>query len=200
VDAIGEARLGAAAYAMSSESARADDPAVSASAGLAGPDPALVGTIVHRLFQASQAVADPDASWLADRARALLSGLEGEAAPDAVEVVSAAVEAFLQLRRREAVAEVLDGATCHYELPFSLRVHPVGEPGTGREPVVVRGSIDCLAQRPDGTITVLELKTGRRQNWHAIQLNLYVRAARSLFPGHAVDGRLIYLDAEPPKH
>jgi ATP-dependent helicase/nuclease subunit A len=209
VDAIGERRLGAAAFAMLGESKDADSPASGASAEPAGPDPALVGTIVHRLFQASQSIADPDAAWLAARARALLAGREIGAASDAVQIVAASVQAFLRLRRHEAVAGVLHGATCHYELPFSLRVQAVAEPGPDRdagpgpnressiEPVVVRGSIDCLAQRPDGTIVVLELKTGRRQVWHAAQLDLYLRAARCLFPGHPVDGRLIYLEGEP---
>jgi hypothetical protein len=45
-------------------------------------------------------------------------------------------------------------------------------------------------------MTVLELKTGRRRDWHERQLDLYVRAARCLFPGVAVDGRLVYLDDE----
>ena len=85
---------------------------------------------------------------------------------------------------------------CEYELPFSLRLATAGEGGTPGPPVVVRGSIDCLARRPDGTITVLELKTGRRRDWHQHQLDLYVRAARCLFPGVAVSGRLVYLDED----
>jgi hypothetical protein len=41
--------------------------------------------------------------------------------------------------------------------------------------------------------------TGRRRDWHQHQLDLYVRAARCLFPGLAVEGRLVYLgEGESP--
>ena len=41
---------------------------------------------------------------------------------------------------------------------------------------------------------MLELKTGRRRDWHRQQLDLYVRAARCLFPEATIEGRLVYLD------
>ncbi|HEX7486875.1 MAG TPA: UvrD-helicase domain-containing protein [Vicinamibacterales bacterium] len=193
-DAIGDRRVGAAAYAMSMASGDRDDTSDATLTQPVGPDPALVGTVVHRLFQASQGTTDPDESWLADRARTFIAGREDGVESDPADVVAAAVDAFLRLRRRPDVSSVMDGATCHYELPFSLRIQPSDGTGTLREATVVRGSIDCLAQRRDGTVTVLELKTGRRQPWHDVQLAVYVRAARSLFPGLSVEGRLIYSD------
>jgi len=195
VDAVGEPRIGAAAFAMSSTPGSGPDAGADASASPDGPDPALVGTVVHRLFQASHGREDPDERWLAERARALLDGREEVTAMNRGDVVAAAVEAFLRLRRRPDVSGVLDGAACEYELPFSMRLQPPASGGAERPAVVVRGSIDCLAQGPDGTVTVVELKTGRRQAWHEAQLGLYVRAARGLFPGLTVGGRLIYLDA-----
>ena len=49
---------------------------------------------------------------------------------------------------------LLAAGTCYFEVPFSLR-SPDGRPGD-----VVRGVIDCLVVRPDGSATVLEFKTG----------------------------------------
>jgi hypothetical protein len=57
---------------------------------------------------------------------------------------------------------------------------------------VIRGSIDCLI-RSAGQIQVLEFKTGSTVPEHEIQRDVYVRAARSMFPGLPVEGHLIYL-------
>jgi ATP-dependent exoDNAse (exonuclease V) beta subunit len=194
LDQGGEPRIAAASFARSLVSGRGDGHAAVPAAEPAGPDPALVGTLVHRLFQASHGAVEPDDSWLAARARSLVCARDEGAAPDEIAaVVAAAVEAFSRLRSRDDVTGILDGATCEYELPFSMRLQPEDGQGTDRTPIVVRGSIDCLAQRPDGTIVVVELKTGRPRDWHAAQLDLYVRAARSVCPGRPVEGRLIYL-------
>jgi ATP-dependent exoDNAse (exonuclease V) beta subunit len=192
-DTIGDRHVAAAAYARSLAPGFRAKPGGSADEP-AGVDPAMVGTIVHRLFQVSGRDARPDAGWLAERARAFVIGRNAPIGAAGAEIVDAAVEAFLHLRRRTEVASLLDDAECEYELPFSLRPAASGGSGTAGPPVVVRGSIDCLARRADGTATVLELKTGRRRDWHQHQLDLYVRAARCLFPGLTVDGRLVYLD------
>jgi ATP-dependent helicase/nuclease subunit A len=194
-DLVGGRHVAAAAYARSMVSGFVEDPGAPVGAQT-GPDPALVGTIVHRLFQASRLTADPDARWLTERAGALVAGREEAGGSSRADVSAAAVEAFLRLRRRADIARVIDEAACEYEVPFSLRLQPPGGQGADGQPVVVRGSIDCLARHPDATITVLELKTGRRHAWHHHQLDLYVRAARSLFPGVTVDGRLVYLDED----
>ena len=90
------------------------------------------------------------------------------------------------MRQRAEVSSLLDRARVLTEVPFSMRV----DSGDRRE--IVRGAIDCLAVGPDGSVTVLEYKTGRPRPVHRAQLDLYVRAARSLFPEVRVDGRLIY--------
>ena len=97
-----------------------------------------------------------------------------------------------------------------YEVPFSMEIHPGGGSGAPsaesaapsaewaapsaerRTPIIVRGSIDCLIQKPDGSITVVEFKTGRPRPSHERQLGLYVAAARMCFPDTMVDGTLIY--------
>jgi hypothetical protein len=198
IDTIGDRHVGAAAYARSLTPGFAEEPGVPAD-GPAGLDPALVGTIVHRLFQVSRHEASSDAGWLAERTRAFVAGRDDATGANSAEAVAAAVEAFLRLRRRTDVASLVDDAVCEYEMPFSLRLAAPGGGGTTGPPVVVRGSIDCVARRHDGTITVLELKTGRRREWHQHQLDLYVRATRCLFPDAAVEGRLVYLeDGESP--
>ncbi|MGH6944705.1 MAG: PD-(D/E)XK nuclease family protein, partial [Geminicoccaceae bacterium] len=62
-----------------------------------------------------------------------------------------------------------------------------------RAPATLRGTIDCLIQRPDGSVMVVEFKTGRPRPSHERQLGIYVAAARACFPDSAIDGRLIYL-------
>ena len=199
VDATGDLRVGAAAHAMSAaggDEGGAEPGAEAPTEALSG-DPALVGTVVHRLFEASHGLPALDRPELIDRASAFLAGRGDVPETLRSEIVEAAVAAFLDLRQRQDVAEVIDDATCHYEVPFSLRLDPAAAPGAVGGAVIVRGSIDCLAEQPDGRVVVVEFKTGRRHGWHAAQLDLYVRAARALFPGRPVERRLIYADAGP---
>jgi ATP-dependent helicase/nuclease subunit A len=196
-DAVSSRHVPAAVHAMSMASAPEGEERDGAPAGeSAGPDRALVGTLVHRLFQASQAMADLDRRWLNDRARSLLAGREVGSGSDRDSIVTAAVEAFLRLRSRPDLSRVIEEGVCEYELPFSLRLPSPGGEGADPRPIVVRGSIDCLARQSDGTISVVELKTGRRRAWHQCQLDLYVRVARTLFPGLGVEGRLVYLNED----
>jgi hypothetical protein len=197
-DAIGARHMPAAVCAMSMASppgAEAGEAGASARES-AGPDRALVGTLVHRLFQASKDIAEPDGDWLRERASALLAGRVESAGGDNGGIAAAAVEAFRRLRRRADLSRIIDRADCEYELPFSLRLPPLAGPDADARPIVVRGSIDCLARQRDGTIAVVELKTGRPHAWHQCQLDLYVRAARGLYPGATIEGRLVYTDED----
>jgi hypothetical protein len=56
---------------------------------------------------------------------------------------------------------------------------------------VVRGVIDALVVGPAG-VTVIEIKTGAPADWHQAQLDLYVDAARALFPGEPVEGLIVH--------
>jgi ATP-dependent exoDNAse (exonuclease V) beta subunit len=134
---------------------------------------------------------------LVDRASAFLAGRGDVPETMRSEIVEAAVAAFLDLRQRQEVTEVIDEATCHYEVPFSLRLDPAVGTGMDGGAVIVRGSIDCLAVQVDGRVVVVEFKTGKPHAWHTAQLDLYVRAARALFPKRPVERRLIYADAGP---
>jgi ATP-dependent exoDNAse (exonuclease V) beta subunit len=72
--------------------------------------------------------------------------------------------------------------------PFSLQAR------RDNKPVILRGVIDCVVEREDGSVVIVEFKTGRPRSWHARQLDLYVEAATAVFPEARVDGRLIYAD------
>jgi ATP-dependent exoDNAse (exonuclease V) beta subunit len=73
-----------------------------------------------------------------------------------------------------------------FELPFSAAPEGGGPIG--------RGTIDCVVEKPDGSILVVEFKTGRVRPIHQRQLDLYLAAARQLHPeAPAVHGALLYL-------
>jgi ATP-dependent exoDNAse (exonuclease V) beta subunit len=74
------------------------------------------------------------------------------------------------------------------EVPFSLLTrHEAGA-------VILRGTIDCVIQKDDGSFVILEFKTGRPSPSHQRQLDLYVEAVTALFPGAVVTGELVYGD------
>jgi len=98
--------------------------------------------------------------------------------------VEEALAAWRTMRTRGDVIELLGGGEVRYEVPFSFM-----EPGSAR---LLRGTIDCLVRRPDGRVTIVEFKTGRPRPVHERQLNIYLEAARRLFPHASIDGRLIY--------
>ena len=153
------------------------------------PQPALVGSLVHRMLQ-SRVRASDDA---AVAARAVLRAEERAALGDVDAVIASAADAWIRLRRRDDVAELLSSPTVLTELPFSMRL------ASDDGPVTVRGTIDCVVIGEDGTVTVVEFKTGGRHPSHQSQLDLYVRAARSIFPSAPVSGRLIYNSVEHPQ-
>jgi ATP-dependent helicase/nuclease subunit A len=150
---------------------------------------ALTGTLVHRLFQyAGNGNGDASVGEVPSRARALLRPEELAQTGNAIAVCDDAVRIFLTIRERPDVRELLLNSECRYEVPFSLRVPD--DPGR-----IVRGSIDCLVRRPDGTFVVLEIKTGRPRPEHEAQLEIYIRAAQELCPGASVSGVLIHPEA-----
>jgi ATP-dependent exoDNAse (exonuclease V) beta subunit len=153
--------------------------------GAAGDPDALAATLVHRLFQASLEPGTP-ANLLTDRARRLLRPEDTAGRDDIAEVVDRSVRTYAALRGREDVSSIFDGE-CLCELTFSLAVdgHASGQPG------ILRGTIDCLVLRQDGSATVVEVRIGPLRPQHEHQLAWHVRAARALFPDYRVDGRLI---------
>jgi ATP-dependent helicase/nuclease subunit A len=143
----------------------------------------IVGTLVHRMFQSNVAQGPADA--VVRRARALMRPEERAQLSDEVQALREAAEVYRALSGRVDVTAILASGSCEYEVPFSFRL----EAGT---PVIVRGTIDCLVRRPDGSLFVLEFKTGRRRAEHERQLEIYLAAVRGIFPGALVNGAVVY--------
>jgi ATP-dependent helicase/nuclease subunit A len=148
----------------------------------------VLGVLIHRLFEIGDrlraSAGIPAVLTVATRALALE---DVAVAHDGEAVVSAAVAAWTRASEREDVAAALSGISRIYEVPFSM----VEEEDDARS--IVRGTIDCLVCKAEGRDAVVELKTGRPASAHARQLELYVRAARALLPGAAVEGILLYV-------
>ena len=146
----------------------------------------IVGRLVHRLFQYHGLLdADSSAQTDIDDALRLLSDEERTALTDDSGVATKAISTWRRMRERQDVAAWLSSGRAHYEVPFSV-VDPTGARG------ILRGTIDCLIQRQDGSVVVLEVKTGSAKEIDQRQLDVYVTAARALFPHAHVEGRLVY--------
>ena len=156
----------------------AGPPAQASPAG--GP---LVGTLVHRLFQ----LAPEDDQDAVARACTLLKPEEYAGAPDPGGIIREAVDGWRRLRGKPEVATVLASGEVLHEVPFSF-ADPATDP-----PLVLRGTIDCVVRRPDGSLVVVEIKTGSPSPSHEQQLELYVRAVSACHPTSRVDGLLVYL-------
>lgn len=140
----------------------------------------LIGTLVHRLLQ--RFGFDPHTDVLTvETVRGMLRAEEmGD--EDAEGCVATALAAYRSVCGQPDVrALYLNGDRLH-EVPFTMRAD-------GR---FVRGSIDCLVRTADDRLTVLEFKTGRPRDEHRAQVDLYRQAAERLFPGCAIDARLVY--------
>ncbi|MEO6221895.1 MAG: PD-(D/E)XK nuclease family protein, partial [Vicinamibacterales bacterium] len=142
------------------------------------------GTLVHRLFQLRWE-GPLTIDELVGHLGRLTRTEELVDVPDRVQLFEAVADAFLQLAWRPDVRSWLAAGQSYFEVPFSF-VTP-GDSG-----VLVRGSIDCLVAHPDGSVQVLEFKTGARRPEHSHQLDLYLDAARHAFPGAIVTGELVY--------
>ena len=149
-----------------------------------------VGGLVHallRLFEARVV----DVEQLEQVARQLpMRETGGGSGADQV-VIARATQLYEELASRDEM-RAMEGQKRLWEVPFSLHSSARDGTSTDAEAVVVRGTIDCLARDPQGRVTVFEFKTGRPRPEHQRQLDLYLAAARAMFPGAPVEGRLVY--------
>ena len=154
-----------------------------------GVDP-VVGRLVHRLLRDDGEAIGPGAGG-SDLQCRVVGSMEREerARADYRALADEAADIYRRAVRRADVTALLQG-DCLFEVPFTLRGT---DPGGGAGPTFVRGAIDCLRRWPDGRVTVIEVKTGAARPEHESQLALYLEAARALFRGRRVDGRLLYL-------
>ena len=149
-------------------------------------DDALVGTLVHRLVQFAAELAEfADSDDVANLAARLMRPEERATAVDAAASVARAIAAWSALRAQPGLAELLASGERMHEVPFSC----VAPESPAR---VLRGTIDCLVRRPDGSIAVIEFKTGAPSKAHQAQLDIYLQAARAMFPDSPVTGRIAY--------
>ena len=149
-----------------------------------GADHALVGILVHRLFQAASRTGVTEVNrWIVE---SLLRPQERAVAVDIDSAIGSAIDLWTRLHSRSEVADAMASAEVFTEVPFSLRLEDSGQT------IVLRGTIDCLAISGDGAVTVIEFKTGAHRDEHERQLELYVDAARALFPDRTVSGLLVH--------
>jgi ATP-dependent exoDNAse (exonuclease V) beta subunit len=140
----------------------------------------IVGTLIHRLLH--RGAPTIGVSEAAD----LLTPEERASTVDVAALVRSAVDGWRRLAARDDVVRALSSGERFHEVPFSYIV-------PGSERTILRGAIDCLIRRNDGSMLVLELKTGRRHSSHERQLDLYVRAVEAMWPGVTVERMLVYL-------
>jgi ATP-dependent helicase/nuclease subunit A len=147
----------------------------------------LTGTLVHRLFErfGTSLAGETSPQVVVDELARLIRDEEMVEAGDVEEVFNRARTAYLALCGQRALAQALESGDALFEVPFSVR------PAASH--VILRGTFDCLIRRRDGSgMTVLELKTGKPVPEHDQQLQTYLTAARAMFPGTPVEGRLVY--------
>ncbi|HUP40703.1 MAG TPA: UvrD-helicase domain-containing protein [Vicinamibacterales bacterium] len=147
----------------------------------------LTGTLVHRLFErfGISLAGETSPQAIADALACLIRDEEIIEAGDVEDVFNRARSAYLALCGQRALAQALESGDALFEVPFSVR------PASSH--VILRGTFDCLIQRRDGSgITVLELKTGKPAPEHDEQLQVYLTAARAMYPGMLVEGKLVY--------
>lgn len=154
----------------------------------------LTGILVHRLFErfGTSLAGDDRAQDIADELARLIRDEETIEVDDVEAVFNEARGAYLGLCGQTTLSEALDSGDALFEVPFSVR------PAASQ--MILRGSFDCLIRRRDGGITILELKTGKAAPEHDEQLEMYVTAARAMYPGMPVEGKLVYardLDHRP---
>jgi ATP-dependent exoDNAse (exonuclease V) beta subunit len=171
--------------------ARSPSPGEAAGDALGGRVPGdLVGRLVHRAIEADLAGHTDDeteAHALDPAIDALIRDEERGEAGDRHALIDAVGRALRALRADPVVSSLVSGHQpggwrgC--EVPFSCRL----QDGT-----IVRGTIDCLIEHAGGRVEVVEIKTGRPRPEDDAQLELYLEAARRLFPDAPVGGRVVY--------
>jgi ATP-dependent helicase/nuclease subunit A len=142
----------------------------------------LVGSLVHRLLQREGLAVDVSDDWVAERLGSLVRVEEAIAVADRDAVIRRATSAYRAFTTHQELRALYLSGTAFHEVPFSLSVNDR----------IVRGTIDCLVEKPDGELAVLEFKTGRRRPEHEAQTALYQQAAAALFPGRRVVTQLLY--------
>ncbi|MEW6368382.1 MAG: UvrD-helicase domain-containing protein [Acidobacteriota bacterium] len=143
---------------------------------------AEVGRIVHKLMEHRVSVDET----LIDRA----SSLVRPEIPvyEIEEIAKKAADLYATLAQRADLRQTLASGECLREVPFVI----AEQSGS-----LVRGVVDCVVRRDEGTI-VIDYKTGRRTEADVDQMRVYLQALRLLM-GQAtrLTGMLFYATGEP---
>jgi ATP-dependent helicase/nuclease subunit A len=145
----------------------------------------LVGTVVHRLLQRLGFVPSEGTTVTRETVLRMLRPEEVAAVSaerTVVELADDVLQAYDALCSRPDIQAIYLSGDRFHEVPFTMWL----------DGVVLRGTIDCAIRDATGRVTLLEFKTGRPRDEHQIQLDLYRKAAERLFPGAAIDARLVY--------
>jgi ATP-dependent helicase/nuclease subunit A len=141
----------------------------------------LIGLLVHRLLQRFGVTIDVDDTVLAEAVSGFLRREHSDAASDPG-IVDDVVARFRALRDQpEVKVHYATGAVFH-EVPFSFAA----------DGQIIRGAIDCLIRHDDGSIRILEFKTGQRRDEHVRQAGIYRRAAEAIFADTVVRVDVVY--------
>ena len=128
---------------------------------------------------------------LAKRADSLATELSGRAPQERKQAAQSAAQLYRELMERPELRDLLEASSTgagqiFREVPFSLR----------RQDQIVRGTIDSLLLLDD-SVLVIDYKTGSHHPEHQLQIELYLEAARELFPTRDVEGVVFYANGEP---
>jgi ATP-dependent helicase/nuclease subunit A len=148
------------------------------------PHARLIGTLVHRLLARRL----PQAAEVSAVTRLMRDSLRLDERIDLDDVETICARAaglYATLRDRPDVAALVEGGEWHTEVPFSFV--PADRPGE-----LVRGVIDALVIRHDGSVDVLEFKTGAARPDHDWQASFYARAVKAALGVEDVRVHLLY--------
>lgn len=159
-----------------SDVAREGAPVPPDTSGIARDEARSWGALLHR------AVARGALRATGERRAALLEALTGGAPATERARLAAAIDT---LAGRDDLQFLISERDVQHEVAVSWR-----EGGT-----TIRAIVDALVRHADGTVTVVELKSGVARDADERQLALYVEAIRRLAPGVSVRGRIVRLDA-----
>jgi ATP-dependent exoDNAse (exonuclease V) beta subunit len=142
----------------------------------------LVGRLVHRLLARLPPGSAGDEAGVLATVQALVTDEERAQVPDVDAAIARAVDLHHRLVSRQDVRELFAGGTAAFEVPVSLV----------QDGQVLRGTIDCLIRRPDGTLVVVEVKTGPPRPEHERQLQAYLGAIQALGSAIRATGCLVH--------
>jgi len=136
-----------------------------------------IGALVHRAVAAGALAAG------SERRAALVASLGATAGAG---VREAALGGLARLSARPDIQALISEPDVQHEVALSWR---------GADGSTHRAVVDALVRRADGSVTLVEFKTGAPRDADTRQLQAYVDGVRRLIPETNVDGRMIRLDS-----